>query len=53
MKQEVKNRELWEKLDKLVSHYKIRCEWIRGHSGNIQNEIADQLARSAIPKQYI
>ena len=47
---EVKNRELWEKLDKLVSHYEIRWEWIRGHSGNIKNEIADQLARSAIPK---
>ena len=47
---EVKNRDLWEKLDKLASHYEIRWEWIRGHSGNIKNEIADQLARSAIPK---
>ena len=47
---EVKNRDLWEKLDKLVSHHEIRWEWIRGHSGNIKNEIADQLARSAIPK---
>ena len=47
---EVKNRDLWEKLDKLVSHYDIRWEWIRGHSGNIENEIADQLARSAISK---
>ena len=47
---EVKNRDLWEKLDKLVNHYEIRWEWIRGHSGNIKNEIADQLARSAIPK---
>ena len=50
---EVKNRDLWEKLDKLVNHYEIRWEWIRGHSGNIKNEIADQLARSAIPKYYI
>ena len=47
---EVKNRDLWEKLDKLVSHNEIRWEWIRGHSGNIKKEIADQLARSAIPK---
>ena len=47
---EVKNRDLWEKLDKLVSHYEIQWEWIRGHSGNIKNEIADQLARSAISK---
>lgn len=47
---EVKNRDLWEKLDKLVGHHEIRWEWIRGHSGNIKNEIADQLARSAIPK---
>ena len=47
---EVKNRDLWEKLDKLVSHYDVRWKWIRGHSGNIENEIADQLARSAISK---
>ena len=47
---DVKNRDLWEKLDKLVSHYDILWEWVRGHSGNIENEIADQLARSAIPK---
>jgi len=47
---EVKNKDLWEKLEKLVSYYDIQWEWVRGHSGNIENEIADQLARSAIPK---
>ena len=40
----VKNRELWEKLDYLSSHHVISWQWIRGHSGVEGNERADQLA---------
>jgi len=40
----VKNRELWEALDDLCKRHRVRWEWVRGHSGNRGNEIADALA---------
>lgn len=40
----VKNRELWEALDYLSTVHKINWQWVRGHSGNRGNEIADALA---------
>ncbi len=38
------NKDLWEKLDKLVDGRKIRWNWVRGHAGHPENERADQLA---------
>ncbi len=49
-KKSVKNKDLWEILDNLSIKYKISWEWVRGHSGHPENEIADSLARSAIEK---
>jgi ribonuclease HI len=47
----VKNRDLWEQLvDAQVSH-KVRWEWVRGHSGNEFNELADDLANEAATRQ--
>lgn len=44
----VKNRELWERLDELASRLpKLGWQWVRGHSGNRWNEVADQLANGA------
>jgi len=40
----VKNRELWEELDNLCKKHLVNWQWVRGHSGNRGNEIADQLA---------
>ena len=40
----VKNRELWEELDDLCKKHLVNWQWVRGHSGNRGNEIADQLA---------
>lgn len=45
-KEPVKNQELWIQLDKLVEKRKIHWNWVRGHTGDHFNEIADQLARS-------
>ena len=44
--QVVKNIDLWAKLDKLVetSGHNIEWVWVRGHSGDLGNETADQLA---------
>lgn len=45
----VKNVDLWNRLDTLVSQHiaSISWEWVRGHNGNKFNELADTLARVA------
>ncbi len=47
-KQNVKNQSLWVKLDELVNVHKITFEWIKGHSGHYENEMADELCKIAI-----
>ncbi len=47
-KKSVKNKDLWIKLDKLVKTHNITWNWVRGHSGHVENERADQLANEAI-----
>ena len=44
----VKNRDLWEELDRLASPHRMSWEWVRGHDGHPENERADALAREAI-----
>ncbi len=44
----VKNRDLWEELERLAHRHRVRFEWIRGHNGHPENERADALAREAI-----
>ncbi len=41
----VENKDLWELLDKIVSKHSVNWEWVKGHSGERGNEIADALAR--------
>lgn len=47
-KKPVKNEDLWRKLDELVKPHTIDWEWVKGHSGHVENEIVDQLANDAI-----
>lgn len=49
-KQPVKNVDLWQKLDALVSGagHEIRWHWVRGHAGNLGNERADALANMGV-----
>lgn len=47
-KKPVKNQDLWEQLDLQVSRHKITWHWVKGHSGHIENDIADQLANLGI-----
>jgi ribonuclease HI len=46
--QPVKNEDLWKMLDKLVQPHDITWNWVKGHSGHIENERADQLANKGI-----
>jgi len=47
-KKDVKNKELWSKLDELINFHQVQWHWVKGHSGHEQNEIADQLANKGI-----
>lgn len=45
----VKNRDLWEMLGNLDVDRTVRWEWVKGHTGNYGNELADQLAGKGVP----
>jgi ribonuclease HI len=49
-KQPVKNVDLWQALDKLVSEggHQIDWRWVRGHNGDPGNERADALANLGV-----
>ena len=47
-KKPVKNADLWQRLDTAISGHQIQWEWVRGHSGHPENELADELANRAI-----
>ena len=44
----VKNKDLWEKLDKLCEANSVSWKWVKGHSTNEFNNLADELATKAI-----
>jgi ribonuclease HI len=49
-KKPVKNVELWQQLDELVTHkgHVIDWKWVRGHNGDPGNERADELANLGV-----
>lgn len=44
----VKNVDLWQQLDELVTQHEVSWQWVRGHSGHEENERADELANKGI-----
>jgi ribonuclease HI len=46
---ELANLDLWQALDLTIQRHVIYWHWIRGHSGDQDNERVDRLARLAIP----
>lgn len=44
----VKNAELWRRLDAAQARHRVEWEWVRGHTGHLENERADALANRGI-----
>ena len=44
----VKNRELWQRLETEAGRHKVEWHWVKGHAGDPDNEMADQLANRGI-----
>jgi ribonuclease HI len=44
----VKNEDLWRELDGAVASQDIEWRWVKGHSGDPENERADELANRGI-----
>jgi len=48
-KKNVKNVDLWKKLKELTQANSIEWNWVKGHSENPMNDLADKLAKKATP----
>lgn len=49
-KDDVKNKELWQELDKLVNIHKVKFIKVKGHADNEWNNRCDKLATDEIKK---
>jgi ribonuclease HI len=47
-KKPVKNQELWQRLETAANAHHVKWHWLRGHTGHIENERADELAREGM-----
>ena len=47
---DIKNRDLWERLDTANNSHEVRWHWVRGHNGHDMNERVDKLAVAAIKR---
>ncbi|EPP4295778.1 ribonuclease HI [Vibrio navarrensis] len=43
----VKNADLWQALDKETQRHQVEWRWVKSHAGHRENEMCDELARSA------
>lgn len=47
-KKPVKNQDLWKQLDHVIARHRVIWHWVKGHSGHVENEMADALANLGI-----
>ena len=47
-KKPVKNEDLWRQLDIAQAQHTVTWEWVKGHAGHPENELADELARAGM-----
>ena len=48
-KKNVKNVDLWKRLKELVKSNQVEWNWVKGHSEDPMNDLADKLAKRATP----
>jgi len=46
----LKNKDLWQKLDAIITGRKIEWHWLKGHAGHPHNDQVDRMARVALRK---
>jgi ribonuclease HI len=47
-RKDVKNADLWQRLDAALARHTVEWFWVRGHAGHAENERADELARRGV-----
>jgi ribonuclease HI len=45
---EIKNIDLWQRLDAARDRHDVTWKWVKGHAGHPENERADELARAGM-----
>jgi len=45
------NVDLWQNLDKKIQDHQINWHWVRGHSGDRNNQRVDNLARRSVKRK--
>jgi ribonuclease HI len=51
-KKPVKNADLWQALDEAAAKHQVDWQWVKGHAGHRENEIADQLANRGVDEVF-
>lgn len=52
-KKDVKNRDLWQRLDASIALHRVNWHWVKGHAGHPGNERADALANMGIDNRSV
>ena len=47
-KEPVKNIDLWQRLEAARLKHQVEWQWVKGHSGHVENERADRLANQGV-----
>ncbi|NQU61878.1 MAG: ribonuclease HI [Rhodospirillales bacterium] len=47
-KKQVKNEDLWRRLEAELEGHDVNWHWVKGHAGHEENERADELARRGV-----
>lgn len=50
---DVQNKDLWKELTKSAKKHSIEWCWVKGHANNDFNNLADELARKAVPRETL
>jgi len=52
-RKDVKNKELWQRLDEASAKHTVQWNWVKGHSGHVENDRVDELANRAIDEKKL